>query len=177
MKPLEEYAELFERLGLTELYVEENGSKLRLKKETTLSPHPIITPLHPAWAGNEYPFAGPAEHAQRGDSVRSDKTTDAAVSEDRETVKSSETAKGSKPDTASGDTVKAPLLGIFHQNAGGKVRTVGEQVKKGEPVCTIEAMKMMNEVKSTKSGIVSKVCAKEGDLVEYNQTLFVVKAS
>ena len=43
-------------------------------------------------------------------------------------------------------------------------------------LCTIEAMKMMNEVRSTKSGIVSKVCAKEGDLVEYNQTLFMVKA-
>ena len=174
MKPLEEYAELFERLGLTELYVEENGSKLRLKKETTLSPHPIITPLHPAWAGNEYPFAGPAENAQCGDSVLSDKTTDAAVSEDRETVKSSETAKGSKSDTASGDTVKAPLLGIFHQNAGGKVRAVGEQVKKGEPVCTIEAMKMMNEVASPRDGVIREILVKDGELVEFGQDLLVL---
>ncbi|MBO4325485.1 MAG: hypothetical protein J5845_08850 [Lachnospiraceae bacterium] len=168
MKPLEEYADLFERLGLTELYVEENGAKLRLKKESTHSPHPIITPLHPAWAGSEYPSAGPAEHAQGKSTAAAEETPQAAASED------SSTAKERKADTFSGDTVKAPLLGIFHISAGGKVRSAGEQVKKGEPVCTIEAMKMMNEVVSPRDGMIREILVKDGTLVEFGQDLIVL---
>ena len=50
----------------------------------------------------------------------------------------------------------------------------GDAVKEGDILCTIEAMKMMNEVRSPIDGIVKKVLASEGDLVEYNQVLFVI---
>ncbi|MCR4758175.1 MAG: acetyl-CoA carboxylase, biotin carboxyl carrier protein [Butyrivibrio sp.] len=76
----------------------------------------------------------------------------------------------------SGDTVKAPLLGIFYGKVGEKeALKIGDKIKKGDVLCTIEAMKMMNEVKASKDGTIAEVLAKEGDLVEYNQDLFVIK--
>ena len=50
----------------------------------------------------------------------------------------------------------------------------GDTVEKGDVLCTIEAMKMMNEVKSPVSGKVTKVSAENGALVEYHQTLFMI---
>ncbi|SDA74112.1 acetyl-CoA carboxylase biotin carboxyl carrier protein [Butyrivibrio sp. INlla18] len=76
----------------------------------------------------------------------------------------------------SGDTVKAPLLGIFYGKVGEKeALKIGDKIKKGDVLCIIEAMKMMNEVKASKDGTIAEVLAKEGDLVEYNQDLFVIK--
>ena len=75
-----------------------------------------------------------------------------------------------------GTKVKAPLLGVFYGLVNGKEAIKeGDVVKKGEVLCTLEAMKMMNEVKSPVDGTVVKVCAAEGDLVEFDQILFVIK--
>ena len=51
----------------------------------------------------------------------------------------------------------------------------GDAVKKGDTLCIIEAMKVMNEIESPCDGVVSRVLAVNGDLVEYNQPLFVIK--
>ena len=75
-----------------------------------------------------------------------------------------------------GTKVKAPLLGVFYGLVNGKEAIKeGDVVKKGDVLCTLEAMKMMNEVKSPVDGTVIKVCAAEGDLVEFDQILFVIK--
>ena len=76
----------------------------------------------------------------------------------------------------SGVEVKAPLLGVF-DGAVGRKRAVeaGDKVEKGDVLCTLEAMKMMNEVKAPVSGMVKQVLAAEGDLVEFDQVLFVIE--
>ncbi|SFU94514.1 acetyl-CoA carboxylase biotin carboxyl carrier protein [Butyrivibrio sp. INlla21] len=74
-----------------------------------------------------------------------------------------------------GTEVKAPLLGIFYGTVGDRpALKVGDNVKSGDVLCTIEAMKMMNEVNSPVDGVIKAVCVTEGTLVEYNQTLFVI---
>ncbi|SHN65172.1 acetyl-CoA carboxylase biotin carboxyl carrier protein [Butyrivibrio hungatei DSM 14810] len=86
------------------------------------------------------------------------------------------TADLMKPEKKSGDKVKAPLLGIFYGKVGEKeALKIGDKIKKGDVLCTIEAMKMMNEVKASKDGTIAEVLAKEGDLVEYNQDLFIIE--
>lgn len=76
----------------------------------------------------------------------------------------------------SGFEVKAPLLGVFNGNVGDKeALKKGDRVSKGDVLCTLEAMKMLNEVKSPVDGTVAKVLANEGDLVEYDQVLFVIE--
>lgn len=141
MNSLEEYGALFQKLGLSELEVEEGEFKLKLRKENT-AVNSVVTENSSLKAEN------PVQIDKKGEEV------------------------------SEGEPIKSPLLGIFYAaNGDNKAVKEGDKVKEGDILCTIEAMKMMNEVRSTRSGIVSKVCAKEGDLVEYNQTLFVVKAS
>jgi len=53
--------------------------------------------------------------------------------------------------------------------------TVGSRVSKGDTLCVLEAMKMMNEIKSDWNGTVKDVLAGNGDLVEFGQTLFIIE--
>ena len=73
---------------------------------------------------------------------------------------------------AIGTEIKAPLLGVFYANEVPVKE--GDEVKKGDVLCSIEAMKMMNEVRSSADGKVLKILAENGALVEYHQTLFVI---
>ena len=75
---------------------------------------------------------------------------------------------------ASGEPVKSPLLGIFYGEVNGRTLSVGDSVKQGDVLCSIEAMKMLNEVKAPLDGVIAKAYAKEGDLVEYDQVLFEI---
>ena len=72
-------------------------------------------------------------------------------------------------------TVKAPLVGTFYaapsEEAAPYVQ-VGDQVKKGQTLGIVEAMKLMNEIESEYDGVVVEVCAKNGAMVEYGQPLF-----
>ena len=53
--------------------------------------------------------------------------------------------------------------------------TVGQSVKKGQVVCIIEAMKLMNEIAAEKDGVITDVCVSNGDIVEFGQPLFYMK--
>ncbi len=76
------------------------------------------------------------------------------------------------------DVIKAPLVGIFYAapapDQPAFVRP-GDQVKKGDVLCIIEAMKMMNEIKADFDCEIAEVCADNGNLVEFGQMLFKVK--
>ena len=52
--------------------------------------------------------------------------------------------------------------------------TVGKKVNKGDVVCIVEAMKLMNEITAEQSGTISEICVNNGDIVEYGQTLFKI---
>ena len=149
MNSLEEYAALFERLGLTELTVEEGDRKLCLKKE---APRPQPEPV------GIYKAAAPAKAAPE---ASADTAAEAAKTEVPKNVRT-------------GEVVRSPLLGVFYARVGGEVRRIGEQVRKGDVLCTIEAMKMMNEVVSPADGVITEILAADGALVEYNQELFVI---
>ncbi len=77
-----------------------------------------------------------------------------------------------------GDVVTAPMVGIFYEAlAPGKPSFVelGQSVKKGDVLCIIEAMKIMNQVESEFSGVISKIMVENGDPIEYGQPLFVIR--
>ena len=76
-----------------------------------------------------------------------------------------------------GHLVKSPMVGTFYRSAspGGKpLIDVGASVKSGEPVCIIEAMKIMNEIEADESGLVSKILCENGQAVEFGQPLFII---
>jgi acetyl-CoA carboxylase biotin carboxyl carrier protein len=77
-----------------------------------------------------------------------------------------------------GHAVKSPMVGTFYQasSPGAKpLVAVGDQVKEGQPLCIIEAMKIMNEIEADQAGTVSKICVDNGQAVEYGQALFIIE--
>ena len=77
-----------------------------------------------------------------------------------------------------GHIVKSPMVGTFYRasSPGAKAFVeVGQEVKLGEPLCIIEAMKIMNEIEADAAGTVTKVLAENGQAVEFGQALFVIE--
>ncbi|MEX8518722.1 MAG: acetyl-CoA carboxylase biotin carboxyl carrier protein [Leptothrix sp. (in: b-proteobacteria)] len=77
-----------------------------------------------------------------------------------------------------GYVVKSPMVGTFYRSAtpGAKpLADIGQQVKVGEALCIIEAMKIMNEIDADKAGTITKVLVDNGQAVEYGQPLFIIE--
>ena len=77
-----------------------------------------------------------------------------------------------------GDPVASPMVGVFYSAPSPDKEpyvTVGSRVNKGDVLCLIEAMKLMNEVTAEKSGEITAVCVENGQIVEYGQKLFMIK--
>lgn len=75
-------------------------------------------------------------------------------------------------------SVKSPIVGVFYaapaENADPYV-TIGDHVKKGQTLCVVEAMKLMNEIAAEEDGVISEVCITNGQIVEYGTELFRIK--
>ena len=74
--------------------------------------------------------------------------------------------------------IKSPMVGTFYSKPSPDKEAfikVGDKVKKGQVVCIIEAMKLMNEIEAEFDGEVVEVCLNDGDSVEYGKTLFKLK--
>ena len=77
-----------------------------------------------------------------------------------------------------GTPIEAPMVGVFYAAPSPDSEpyvSVGSTVNKGDVVCIIEAMKLMNEVTSEKSGVITEICVENGQVVEYGQPLFLIK--
>ena len=74
-------------------------------------------------------------------------------------------------------SVKSPIVGVFYaapaENADPYVK-VGDTVRKGQTLCIIEAMKLMNEITAEEDGVISKICVANGKVVEYGTELFQI---
>lgn len=75
-------------------------------------------------------------------------------------------------------SVKSPLVGVFYaspaENAEAYV-SVGSKVSKGQTLCIIEAMKLMNEISAEEDGVISEICVSNGQVVEFGTELFRIK--
>ncbi|MYZ51339.1 acetyl-CoA carboxylase biotin carboxyl carrier protein [Malikia spinosa] len=83
-----------------------------------------------------------------------------------------------EPEAPKGHVVKSPMVGTFYRSASPGAKAfveIGNQIKEGEPICIVEAMKIMNEIESDKSGVVTQILVENGHAVEYGQPLFVIE--
>jgi acetyl-CoA carboxylase biotin carboxyl carrier protein len=74
--------------------------------------------------------------------------------------------------------IKSPIVGTFYRAPspdGEPYTDVGSQIKPGNVLCIVEAMKLMNEIEADIAGTIVKVCVENGKPVEYNQVLFLVE--
>ena len=77
-----------------------------------------------------------------------------------------------------GHVVKSPMVGTFYRSAspGSKpFAEVGAAIKEGDPICIVEAMKIMNEIESDTTGTISKILVENGQAVEFGQPLFIIE--
>jgi len=87
-------------------------------------------------------------------------------------------AEVAAPAAPAGHVVKSPMVGTFYRasSPGAKAFVeIGAQIKEGEPICIVEAMKILNEIEADKSGTVTQILVENGQPVEYGQPLFVIE--
>jgi acetyl-CoA carboxylase biotin carboxyl carrier protein len=79
---------------------------------------------------------------------------------------------------AVGHTVKSPMVGTFYRSSSPGAKSfaeVGQQVKEGDTICIIEAMKILNEIEADQAGTITKILAENGQAVEYGAPLFIIE--
>jgi acetyl-CoA carboxylase biotin carboxyl carrier protein len=82
------------------------------------------------------------------------------------------------PEAPRGHVVKSPMVGTFYRASSPGAKSfveIGSQVKEGDTICIIEAMKILNEIEADKSGTVAQILCENGQATEYGQPLFVIE--
>lgn len=93
---------------------------------------------------------------------------------------SSQNDKSEKKEEKEGIIIKSPMVGTFYESSSPDAEAfvkVGSKVKKGDVICIIEAMKLMNEIESDYDGEITEVFVKNEDMVEYGKPLFRIKTN
>lgn len=148
------YASLMKEMGLTALEINENGSTVRLERTMQAA-------------------APAAPQVIALDAVSSAVATGVSMAGSEATAVSvSDVANGA----VSGLTpVTSPMVGVFYcapsENAEPYVR-VGDKVKKGDVLCIIEAMKLMNEITAECDGTIEEICVSNGQVVDFGHIMF-----
>jgi acetyl-CoA carboxylase biotin carboxyl carrier protein len=78
---------------------------------------------------------------------------------------------------AAGVTIDSPMVGTFYRSSSPTSAAfvdVGQEVKVGQVLCIIEAMKLMNQIEADKAGVIKEILVKDGSPVEYGQPLFII---
>ena len=110
--------------------------------------------------------------------VRLERTVPASAKETVYSVPVSEPAAQNGSENSDYISVKSPIVGVFYSAPAENVDpyvVVGDNVEKGQTLCIVEAMKLMNEITAEEDGVILKVCVTNGQVVEYGTELFRIK--
>ena len=91
---------------------------------------------------------------------------------------SEETNEEIKPKTLDGKSINSPMVGTFYSSPNPGADSfvkVGDKVSEGDVLCIIEAMKMMNEVKSDYNGVIKEILISDAEPVDYGEALFIIE--
>jgi acetyl-CoA carboxylase biotin carboxyl carrier protein len=164
LEDIKQILELMREHDLAEFELERDGGKLRLRKN-----------LGPQWAGPVPPAGGPL--APAGYSAAVPGVGGAVAPGAGPAGAAALTSESEDVDLA---IMKSPIVGTFYRSLepGSKPFVdVGQRVKKGDVLCIIEAMKLMNEINAECDGEVIRVYVENGQAVQYGERLFAVKPS
>jgi acetyl-CoA carboxylase biotin carboxyl carrier protein len=154
IRKIKKLIELLEESGIAEIEIKEGEEALRISRMptgTAAAHHPLPPMAMPMAA----PLAAPVQAAAL-------RPADVAAAKAK----------------ANEHVITAPMVGTFYgaPSPGAKpFIEIGDEIKMGQVLCIIEAMKMMNQIESDKAGRVTSIMARNGDPVEFGQPLFVVE--
>jgi acetyl-CoA carboxylase biotin carboxyl carrier protein len=154
LKELEALIDLFERKGISEIEYEEEGKRIILRKAPPAQPQPapIIQPA---------PAPAPQPVAAETSSGPAPAPAKPAVPSDDRLV-----------------TVESPMVGTFYRAPAPGAKpyvSEGDIVKKGQVLCIVEAMKLMNEIEAEFEGRIVSILAENAQPVEYGEPLFLIE--
>ena len=147
LRKLKKLIDLVQESGIGEIEITEGEEKVRISRQSGGAP-PVIM----------------AAHAMQA--IAPEGTGVAAA------------APAAAPAAASGHTLKSPMVGTFYRAPSPGAPSfveVGQSVAKGQTLCIIEAMKLLNEIESDHAGTVKAILVENGQPVEYGQPLFVIE--
>lgn len=143
---IEKLAKIIADTGLTEISLEDGEQAITLRKDVVVAPvSPVVS------TPSAVPAAAPA-------------SAPAQVQEAAPVKK--------------GTPITSPMVGTFYKSPSPDADpfvTVGQSISKGDVVCIVEAMKMMNEIESEVSGKVVEICVEDGQPVEFGQVLMYIE--
>ena len=151
IRKIKKLIELVEESGVAELEITEGEESVRIHR----GPTGVHAPVN-------YSFAAPAAPQQAP----------------AQAPAASEAAAASEPAAPTGHVVKSPMVGTFYRASSPTAKAfaeVGQQVKVGDTLCIVEAMKMMNQIESDKAGVVKAILVENQDPVEFDQPMFIIE--
>ena len=156
IRKVKKLMEMLEESSLSELEVIEGEESIRLSKSSNLTTENITTQIP-----NQIPYqVNPQNQNQTAEKPEQSNIID------KENLE------------ISGYEIKSPMVGTFYEapSPGSKpFVSVGDVVKKGDVLCIIEAMKMLNQIESDKGGEIKAILVENAQPVEFNQVLFVIE--
>ena len=151
IRKIKKLIELVEESGISELEISEGEESVRISRAPAAGSMPMMQPYYaaaPAQAAAPVaaaPAAAPAAEA---------------------------------PAAISGHIVRSPMVGTFYRTPSPDAKSfveVGQKVNAGDPLCIVEAMKMMNQIEADKSGVVKAILLENGQPVEFDEPLVVIE--
>jgi len=142
-----------------EVSIEEGDFKIKIKKRPDVQSEPPVIQYQ---VPEQQKVQGPAASAQQPGEAGAGQAGGSEASEDSD----------------GGDVVRSPIVGTFYRSPSPDSPPyveVGSRVEKGDTLCIVEAMKIMNEIEAEFSGTVQKIIATDAHPVEYDQPLFIIK--
>jgi acetyl-CoA carboxylase biotin carboxyl carrier protein len=158
LRKLKTLIDLVAESGIAELEITEGDGKVRIVK----SPQQVAmgyAPMNPVTMAPEAPRAMQAAEPPAA--------PPAPVA-----------AAPAEPTAPSGHVLKSPMVGTFYRSANPNSSSfveIGSQVKEGDTLCIVEAMKLMNEIEADHAGTVKAILVENGQPVEYGQPLFLIE--
>jgi acetyl-CoA carboxylase biotin carboxyl carrier protein len=165
IRKIKKLIELLEESGIAEIEIKEGEEAVRISRMPAggaMQPMPAqawFGPGQPGWdagrGGAPMPLPAPAEGSGQGTA--------------------GESAAKPKPNE---HVITAPMVGTFYASPSPGAKPfveIGDEVKVGQVLCIIEAMKMMNQIEADRAGRITSIMARNGDPVEFGQPLFVVE--
>ena len=154
LRKLKKLIDLVEESGIAELEVTEGEEKVRITRSVAAPAMQTVYATAAPVQATPAPVAAPAQPAAPAAAAPAPAARDLSNAQ------------------------KSPMVGTFYRAPGPNAAAfveVGQQVKAGDTLCIIEAMKLMNEIEAEKSGVVKEILVENGTPVEYGEPLFIIE--
>ena len=150
LRKIKKLMELLEESGIAEIEVKEGEESIKLSRHSQYQPMQNNQTMMPV--------------------MQTQQATTQEITPQAENI--------SEQSLPEGDTIESPMVGTFYRAASPDSKVFveeGQKVSKGDTVCILEAMKMMNQVTAEQSGTIIKILVKDSEPVEFGQPLFIIK--